>query len=136
LITDGRGGYLNLLLGSADEGRDVFIYTNSQLVLGDNDTAGDIYDVRIDGGYPPSSPAPVECEGDACSTPAAAPIDATPSSFTFSGAGNLISEPSKKPAAKSKKKKKKKVAKRKPKARKNSKRKPQRAKKSLGRSKR
>jgi hypothetical protein len=90
LITNGRGGHFNLLLGTADDGRDVFIYTYSQLVPQDRDAAGDIYDVRIGGGFPPPPPAPVECEADFCSTPAGAPNDATPSSFTFSGAGNLL----------------------------------------------
>jgi hypothetical protein len=92
LITDGRGGYKNLLLGTADEGRDVFIYTRSQLTAQDNDTSGDIYDVRIDGGFTPPPPRPVECEGDACSSPPSAPSDATPSSLTFNGAGNLAAE--------------------------------------------
>jgi hypothetical protein len=90
LITNGRGGFYNLLLGSADEGRDVFIYTLSKLLPQDTDTAGDIYDARIDGGFAPPAPLPTECEGDACSTPASAPLDSTPASFTFSGAGNLI----------------------------------------------
>ncbi len=91
LITDGRGGFLNILLGSTDEGRDVFIYTSSRLVPQDKDTAGDIYDVRIGGGFPPPPPRPVECEGDACSTVPAPPNDLTPSSATFQGAGNLLS---------------------------------------------
>ena len=39
LITNGQGGYLNILLGSAEEGKDVFIYTSSQLVPQDNDQA-------------------------------------------------------------------------------------------------
>jgi hypothetical protein len=90
LITNGRGGFLNLLLGTAHEGRDVFVYTSSQLLPRDRDTAGDIYDVRIGGGTPPPAPGPVECEGDACSTPASPPNDATPSSSTFQGAGNLL----------------------------------------------
>ena len=80
LITNGRGGLLNILLGSAEDGRDVFIYTHSQLVAQDNDTAGDIYDARIGGGFPGPPPRPVECEGDACSSPASPPSDATPSS--------------------------------------------------------
>jgi hypothetical protein len=88
LITNGRGGYLNLLLGSAEEGRDVFIYTSSQLVPQDRDLAGDIYDARIEGGFPQPPPRPTECEGDVCATPAGAPNDATPSSLTFNGAGN------------------------------------------------
>ena len=90
LLTDGRGGYINLFLGSADEGRDVFISTRSKLLPQDDDTAGDIYDVRIDGGLPGAPPRPTECEGDACSTPPSAPNDPTPSSLTFSGVGNLL----------------------------------------------
>jgi hypothetical protein len=90
LITDGHGGYLNLLLGSAHEGRDVFIYSRSKLSPQDNDTSGDVYDVRVDGGFAGPPPRAVECEGDACSTPPSAPNDATPSSFTFTGLGNVL----------------------------------------------
>jgi hypothetical protein len=93
LITDGRGGYLNILLASAQEGREAFIYTRSKLLPQDMDTAGDIYAVRIGGGFPSPPPRPTECEGDACSTPPAAPNDATPSSLTFSGNGNVAAEP-------------------------------------------
>jgi hypothetical protein len=105
LITNGRGGYLNLLLGSGEEGRDVFIYTSSRLVPQDQDTAGDIYDARVGGGFQPPPPGPVECEGAACSTPASPPNDVTPSSFTFAGAGNSLQSPSTQPAQKAKKRK-------------------------------
>ncbi len=98
LLTDGRGGYINLFLGSADEGRDVFISTRSKLLPQDDDTAGDIYDVRIDGGLPGAPPRPTECEGDACSTPPSAPNDPTPSSLTFSGVGNLLSAEAQQPS--------------------------------------
>ena len=103
LITNGRGGDLNLLLGSAEDGHDVFIYTSSQLVGEDNDTAGDIYDVRIDGGFAEPSRG-VECEGDACSTPFSPPTDVTPSTATFRGAGNVAAAQPKggKPKAKPK----------------------------------
>ncbi len=105
LISAGHGGYQTLLLGSADEGEDVIIYTREKLVAQDQDTAGDIYDVRVGGGFPPSPPRPTECEADACSTPPAAPNDATPSSSTFTGVGNVLVEPaSSKQAAKPKKK--------------------------------
>jgi hypothetical protein len=90
LITDGRGGFQNLLLGTADEGRDVFFSTASRLVSSDNDTAIDIYDARIGGGSPPPPSLPVECEASACSIPPGAPNDATPSSLTFTGAGNVL----------------------------------------------
>ena len=91
LITSGGGGYLNLLLGATPSGSDVFIYTRSELLAQDNDNSGDIYDVRTDGGLPGPPPRPVECEPSQCSHPAPAPNDATPSSSTFQGAGNLPS---------------------------------------------
>jgi hypothetical protein len=77
LISSGRGGVLNILLGSTPSGNDVFIYSMAQLAPSDTDDAGDIYDVRVDGGFPPPPPGRVECEGDACSTPPAAPNDPT-----------------------------------------------------------
>ncbi len=130
LITNGRGGFLNVFLGTDESGRDAFFYTNSELVSQDDDTAGDIYDARIGGGTPPAPPRPVECEGDACSTPASVPNDATPSSSTLSGVGNLVGEPlSTKPVGKAKKPKPKKKVKPKKKA------KARHAKKSKGRGK-
>jgi hypothetical protein len=92
LITTGHGGFINILLGASDSGRDVFFATDESLLARDNDTAGDIYDARIGGGFPEPS-EPVQCEGDACSSPPAAPNDATPASFTFQGAGNLLATP-------------------------------------------
>jgi hypothetical protein len=89
LITPGTDGYLVALLGTAAEGRDVFFYTSSALLPRDKDTAGDFYDARIGGGFPEPA-TPVKCEGDACSTPAPAPVDSTPASLVFSGAGNLL----------------------------------------------
>ncbi len=92
LITPGTDGAPVVLLGTTASGGDVFFITRSQLVPQDKDSVGDVYDARIDGGFPTTAPA-VECEGDACSTPLPAPVDATPSSFTFSGAGNLAAPP-------------------------------------------
>jgi hypothetical protein len=87
LITSGKGGFLNILLGATTDGNNVFFATNESLLPSDNDTAGDIYDARVDGGFAePSHAAP--CEGDACSTPFAAPNDPTPASSTFQGAPN------------------------------------------------
>ncbi len=138
LITDGRGGYLNLLLGAADEGRDVFIYTRSNLVPEDHGSEGglgegNVYDVRMGGGFAGPVPPSVECEGDACSTPPSAPADLTPSSLTFTGTGNFVGEQPKKTAVKSKKKVKKTKAKAKKKAKK---RKGRRAKRARARAKR
>jgi hypothetical protein len=112
LITNGRGGYMNLLLGTADEGRDVYFYTRSTMVAQTGRPEGslgeaNIYDARIDGGFAPVPPRPTECEGDACSSPPSPPNDQTPSSLTFSGAGNVAPVPPTKAGVKSKKPKKK-----------------------------
>jgi hypothetical protein len=77
LITNGVDGTENVLLGVGRSNRDVFIGTHSQLAATDTDRSGDIYDVRIDGGFPPPPPRPTECEADACSTPPSAPSDPT-----------------------------------------------------------
>ncbi len=111
LITDGLGGYLNLFLGTADEGRDVFFSSRSVLSPWSHGAEGsigegNIYDARIGGGVPPPPARPVECEGDECSTPPSPPVDSTPSSFTFAGVGNLAPETVVKQPGKKKAKKK------------------------------
>jgi hypothetical protein len=113
LITTGKGGVLNEFLGTDASGRDVFFATNESLVPGDQDTASDIYDARIGGGFAAPPPRPAECEGDSCSAPAAAPSDLTPASATFQGAGDLPGAmPEAKPTQKQKKKTKRKRKKR------------------------
>jgi hypothetical protein len=85
LISSGTGGFRNELLGTTPSGDDVFFLTHESLAAQDTDTAGDIYDARVDGGFPGPVVRPVECENSACSTPLPLPNDATPSSFTFTG---------------------------------------------------
>jgi hypothetical protein len=116
LITDGLGGYLNLFLGTAHEGRDVFFYSRSVLSPWSHGAEGsigegNIYDARIGGGVSPPPLRPVECEGDECSAPPSPPVDSTPSSFTFAGVGNLVPEAASSHPAKKKAKPKKKKAK-------------------------
>jgi hypothetical protein len=87
VITSGSGGFLNILLGTTPSGHDVFFATSESLLPSDNDTASDIYDARVGGGFaePPSIPA---CEGDACSAPFVPPTEITPASAVFHGVGN------------------------------------------------
>ena len=106
-----------MLLGTTLSGRDVFFGTRESLVAQDQDSAGDVYDARVGGGFPPPPPSTVECEGDACSTPPSAPVDVTPSSFTFAGAGNIVQPPPVKPAVKSTKPKPKRKTRKKAKVR-------------------
>jgi hypothetical protein len=93
LISGGLGGYKTILLGVANEGRDVFFATHEKLLGQDQDSAGDVYDARVDGGFAPPPPRPTECEGSACSTSASPPNDLTPASFTFTGMGNVLAPP-------------------------------------------
>jgi hypothetical protein len=89
LISGGRGGYKTLLLGTANEGNDVYMYTREQLGSRDVDTAGDVYDVRVGG--TPAGPVvrPTECEANSCSVVPGSPVDLTPASFSFAGVGNV-----------------------------------------------
>jgi hypothetical protein len=114
LITPGTDGGAVALFGTDASGRDVFFVTKSQLLPSDNDTSEDIYDARIDGGFPEAA-RPVECEGDSCSTPFAAPNDLTPSSAAFQGAGDVLGAvlPEVKPKLKAKPKKKRRSKKKK-----------------------
>jgi hypothetical protein len=130
LITAGHGGLESLLLGSADEGQDVFIYTHEKLVPQDQDVSGNIYDVRVDGGSPPPPPRPTECEGDACSAPPSPPNDVTPASLTFTGVGNVLPVITPAPSTVKAKAKKTKVKKKKSKLRKKRKKSNKRTKKS------
>jgi hypothetical protein len=129
LISSGQGGFKVMLLGTADEGRDVFFTDFSQLVPTDTDSAGDVYDARIGGGFPVPV-KPTECEGDACSTPLAAPVDATPASLSFTGPGNpAATTTASKPATG---KAKKKVAKKKTRKKRRKKPRPGRARMGAG----
>ncbi len=68
-------------------GRDIFFTTNESLTPQDVDTLEDVYDARIEGGFPPAQTH--SCEGEACQgAGASAPAFAPPGGATFSGAGN------------------------------------------------
>jgi hypothetical protein len=82
----------SFFMGSSPDGSDVFIGTHSQLVPGDADVSGDLYDARIDGGI--TSVIAAQCNGTGCQgAPAPPPIFATPSSVTFEGIGNFPPSP-------------------------------------------
>lgn len=77
-----------VILASTPTGNDVFFDTLAQLVPQDRDGSPDVYDARVDGGFP--ALASPECSGTACQgAPAPAPIFATPPSVTFDGVGNF-----------------------------------------------
>jgi hypothetical protein len=114
LISTGASQSPSYFVDASTSGNNVFIETQDQLVPEDRDQAQDIYDVRIDGGFPSYSPPP--CSGEACKPPVtpAPPIYQAPPSATFFGAGNPSALTAKPTVAKAKRKVK---AKKKPKVR-------------------
>jgi hypothetical protein len=93
LISSGQDAAPSYFLGTDAAGENAFFGTHARLVPIDIDTAGDVYDARIctaaDPCIKPPVPPTAACEGDACQSPPPSPIDATPESLTFSGAGNI-----------------------------------------------
>jgi hypothetical protein len=109
------------LAAATPSGNDVFFYTDAQLVPQDRDGTIDIYDARVDGGFP--ALAAPECSGTSCQgLPAPAPIFVAPPSTTFSGVGNFTAPASSaapqetKAAGKTRTAKKRKTARRRAKA--------------------
>jgi hypothetical protein len=93
LISDGQDeqsvfeGSTTELFGTTPSGDDVIFQTADSLVPQDGDTQIDIYDARVDGGFP--GPSGSRCEGEACLGPVqGAPAFSTPGSTAFSGSGN------------------------------------------------
>jgi hypothetical protein len=82
--------------GETIEGGNVFIGTHARLVPQDTNNVGNIYDARICVAESPCiKPPPGEtalCEGSACQSSPVEPLDATPTSLTFSGPGDVSSE--------------------------------------------
>jgi hypothetical protein len=95
LISSGKDFAPSFFLGASPDGANAFFGTHARLVPQDTDASGDLYDARIctpaDPCIKPPPGGTGQCEGDACQNPAPAPIDATPVSLTFSGAGNVFS---------------------------------------------
>ncbi|HEY5343056.1 MAG TPA: hypothetical protein VIJ66_05295 [Solirubrobacteraceae bacterium] len=84
----------SLLVGTSvpqisPSGSDVFFTTDTQLVGQDTDQLADVYDARINGGFPAPTPES-SCSGEACQgTASALPAFGAPGSLTFTGGGNL-----------------------------------------------
>lgn len=82
LLTTGRCDCDATFVDASPDGKNVYVVTHEKLVTADSDSAGDLYDVRVDGGFlRQSSPARPGCMGDQCQPEAAplAPLAAPPS---------------------------------------------------------
>ncbi len=97
LVSSGRSIEDDYLYAMTPDGSDVFFLSGDTLVPQDPDGTPSIYDARVDGGFPPPTPPPGECLGEACQPTAVAPDDPSPASLSFEGAGNVHEEPATKP---------------------------------------
>lgn len=82
LITDGTPAG-SLLDGTTPSGNDVFISTRSRLTDGDSGNWINVYDARVDGGFPEPGPGAAPCVGQACrgAGKSAPPLEVPASSF-------------------------------------------------------
>jgi len=91
------------LIGASPSGADVYFATADPLVAQDTDTQKDLYDARINGGFP-APPAPTPCRPDQCQGELSPPPSfQSPGSLAFSGLGDLpapAAEPPAKPTTK------------------------------------
>jgi hypothetical protein len=89
-ISDVTGGHESHFMDASASGEDVFIATANQLLPSDTDTRVDVYDARVDGGFPVTAVAPVCDNADSCKPPASPQpgVFGAPASATFSGPGN------------------------------------------------
>jgi hypothetical protein len=107
LISDGQDrdshdGGGSRLVGTDLSGRDVFFSTLDELLAQDTNTSIDVYDARIDGGFP-VPPPPQECSGDACQgLLGAAPVLLSPGSEFQLGGENVAAVSSQLAVAKAK----------------------------------
>jgi hypothetical protein len=100
LISGTEGGGDGVFLDASASGDDVFIATRERLAATDTDELVDVYDARVDGGFPVSV-VPTPCEGNTCQEPAGPPPFGLPMSALFAGDGDLAPpSPSVKPTRK------------------------------------
>lgn len=88
LISSGESPTESTFVDASPDGDDVFFTTASSLVPQDTGLI-DIYDARVDGGYPTEPGKPGICEGEACQGAPTTPNDLTPGSLTYVGPGNF-----------------------------------------------
>jgi hypothetical protein len=94
LISSGTSLSSDFLLGASASGSEVFFLTASQLVGQDGDQAYDVYDARLEGGFP-APVVPVACvSAVTCRSVVATPtVAVAPASVNFTGPGDVVPGP-------------------------------------------
>jgi hypothetical protein len=89
LLSTGKDPYDSYFLDASTDGHDVYFVTRQRLVGWDTDAAYDLYDARVNGGFPEPPPTRPGCIGTACHGPTTTAPSATPLASTKSkGLGN------------------------------------------------
>jgi hypothetical protein len=89
LISSGQSGRRSEFNDASPSGDNVFFSTLASLVSQDYGLV-DVYDARVDGGFPSPPLPPAPCEGEACQHPAPTPEAQAPSSLGYVGPGNVV----------------------------------------------
>jgi hypothetical protein len=89
LISPGDAPFPALFAGISEGGRDVFFTTSQKLVGRDNDESVDVYDARVNGGFPAQNPVPGPACRVACGAVPPSPPAGVGGSETLSGSGNV-----------------------------------------------
>jgi hypothetical protein len=93
MISEGQNPEGTVYVGMSATGSDIFFQTRTQLVVQDTDELGDIYDARIDGGFPAPAPEP-SCSEEACQgNQSPPPTFSVPATIGFTGDGNQTAPP-------------------------------------------
>ncbi len=106
LISSGQSPTVSEFIDASADGKDVFFTTGSSLLPQDPGLI-DMYDARVEGGFPQPPGRPAICEGEACQGAPTPPNDPTPASAAYNGPGNLNEAAAKKKKSKKHKKKNK-----------------------------
>jgi NHL repeat len=94
LLSSGTSKDNSYFMDASADGSDAFFTTRQQLSAWDVDGNVDLYDARIEGGFPEPAPVTAPCSGDSCRQAApGAPAAAPTSSAGFSGPGNESRKP-------------------------------------------
>jgi hypothetical protein len=93
MVSDGEDPVGVLYGGMSPSGADIFFQTRTELVRQDTDALGDIYDARVDGGFPAPTPES-SCAGETCQgSPSATPTFTAPGTASFTGSANQAAAP-------------------------------------------
>jgi DNA-binding beta-propeller fold protein YncE len=87
LISTGQDSSDSEFIDADTDGSDVFIRTGESLV-GTDPGLLDVYDARVNGGFPEPPPPRSACEGGACQSPPGPPVLPTPASSIFEPGGS------------------------------------------------